>query len=240
MLFALVDDHAHIVVMVEPQRLRRVQGALSKVLNHRSAVPFAAPYVLPVTTRTHMVSLVGYCLTQFGHHGLPDDPATATGSCFPDLIGARRIPGLTLRIATALPRFRLREAYEAVGLAAAVMPADDAAARGLGPARLVDLLAQTFAVDPGFASNATAVVKARRVGARLAIDVGMRPRDISGPLGVTAIAAARLAARPVDLADLRAVRMRVALDIAAANPSRAPLVVREPAATPYVLHALPN
>ncbi len=227
-LFAIVDDHVHIVVIVTPERLARVQGALSRVLNNRSAAPFSAPFVRPVTTRSHMASLVAYCLKQFEHHGLADDPSIATGSCFPDLIGARRIPGLTLRISTALPRFQLREAHAAVGLSTAIVPADDTTVRGLGPRRLAQCVAHVFAVDPAFVGNTVAVVAARRVAVRLALQVGMRPRDIADALHITPIAAARLATRPVEEADLRAVRKRVALQDAAAARPRPPLFVREP------------
>ncbi|MSQ01336.1 MAG: hypothetical protein EXR71_05490 [Myxococcales bacterium] len=234
-LFAIVDDHVHIVLIVSPARLRRLQGALSKVVRNRAAVAVSPPYVRPVATRAHMVSLVGYCLSQFAHHGLAADPALATGSCFHDLVGARRLPGLSLQIATALPRFRLRDAYEAVGLAHEVAPAEDAELRRLGSARLAELVAETLGVGPGFVGNTACVATARRVASRLALDVGFRPRDIAEPLGITAVAAARLAGRPVENADLRAVRTRVALVAAAAARTSAPIVVREPSAAPYVV-----
>lgn len=233
-LFAIVDDHVHIVLILNPARLRRVQAALSKVLNNRSAAPFSSPYMRPVETRTHMNSLVAYCLNQFPHHGLADDPATATGSCFPDLIGARRLPGMNLQIATALPRFRQRDAYEAVGLAAEVVPAEDAELRHLGAARLAELVAETLGVGPGFVGNGASIATARRVAARLALDVGFRPRDIAEPLAITAIAAARLAIRPVEEADLRAVRKRVALLNAVAARTFTPGVVREPSRLRYL------
>ncbi|GDX82590.1 hypothetical protein LBMAG42_44010 [Deltaproteobacteria bacterium] len=238
-LFAIVDDHVHLVVIASPARLRRLQGALSKVLNNRSAAPFSPPFVKEVVTRSHMNALVGYCLNQFAHHGLADDPATATGSCFADLIGARRLPGLSLPISTALPRFRLRDAYEAVRLGDELGLADDAELRRLGAARLAELVAETLGVGPGFAGNKAGVAEARRVAARLALDAGFRPRDIAEPLGITAIASARLAARPVEEADLRAVRKRVTLIAAAAGRVRAPEVVRdvvrEPTPPPYLV-----
>lgn len=238
-LFALVDDHVHLVVITSPARLRRLQGALSKVLNNRSAAPFSPPFVKEVGTRSHMNALVGYCLNQFAHHGLADDPAIATGSCFPDLVGARRLPGLSLPISAALPRFRLRDAYEAVGLGDELVIADDAELRRLGAARLAELVAETLGVGPGFVGNKAGVAEARRVASRLALDAGFRPRDIAEPLGITAIAAARLATRPVEDADLRAVRKRVTLIAAAAARGRAPEaardLVREPAPPPYVV-----
>lgn len=232
-LFALVDDHVHIVLLVEPERLPRVQASLTKVLSSRSAVELAAPFLREVATRKHMTTLLGYCLNQFEHHGLADDPATATGSCFPDIVGARRLPGLTLQLGGALPRFRQREAYDVVRLAEKLVPASDADVRGLGPARLANLVAQTFAVGPGFIGRGGELVSTRRVAARLARDVGMRPRDLADALGITAHAANRLARAAVDDADLRAVRLRIALDLAASCRDRGIMVVREPAAPVY-------
>ncbi len=173
-----------------------------------------------------MASLVRYCLTQSAHHGLPDDPAIATGSCFPDLIGARRLPGLTLRVTTALPRFRLRDAYEAVGLASPLSPAGDAELRALGGTRLAELVSATLCTGPGFAGNHADVVRGRRVAAHLAQAVGLRPRDLALPLGITETAAARLSSRSVEKADLGAVRVRVALEGAVATRGRVALTVR--------------
>ncbi len=226
-LFALVDDHVHLVVIVDPVNRFRVQGALTKVLNHRSATPFGVPNVKPVESREHMKRLVGYLLTQNEHHGIPGDPATLTGSCFADLAGARRIPGMALRIGAALPRFRTREAYAVVGLADELTPATDEQVRGLGPHRLADFVAQTFAVGPALLGNTPTTARARRVCVRLGVDVGMRAADMALPLGITATAAARLAKRAVDDADLCAVRLRITLEFAAAGRPRRPNIVRE-------------
>jgi hypothetical protein len=234
-LFALVDDHVHAVVAVEPGGLRRVQASLSRVLSGRSAVPLAAPYAKPVVTRKHMETLVGYCLDQFTHHGLADDPASASGSCFPDLVGARVLPGLSLQITTVLPRFQLREAYAAVGLSQPLQPASHAEVRALGSARLVDLVAATFAVGPDLRGRRAEVVLVRRVTARLALDAGLRPRDLGEALGVCASTLNRLATAPVNDADLVAVRLRIALVRAVAE--RGPGLVRDSASSSYVAGA---
>lgn len=232
-LFALVDDHNHIVLRLDPSQLRYVQCAITNVLNRRSTARFLPPKVVPVETRQHTNRLVGYCLEQYEHHGLADDAAIATGSCFPDLAGARRVPGLNLRILGALPRFQLREAYAVVDIANELVPAADPVVRGLGPSRLAEAVANTFGIGPGFSGNATVVARARRVAVRLAVDVGMRASDLAEVLQVTATAAARLATRPVDPADLRAVRLRVALDLAAASRPPRPILVGEAAESRY-------
>ncbi len=232
-LFALVDDHAHVVVRVEPAKLSDLQGSLTRVLNSRSAAPFSPPFARPVTTRSHLESLVSYCLNQFEHHGLADDPATATGSCFPDLAGARRIPDFALQIVAALPRFRLRDAYTAVGLDTKLVPASDEEVRRLGPATLCEVVARTFAVGPDLSGNEAVVAQARRVAAKLARDTGLRPRDLAEALHTTGDAVARMAKRPVAEADLKAVRLRIALEQAAAT--RVPAVVSEPPPPAYIV-----
>lgn len=232
-LFAIVDDHVHIVAIVEPERLGRLRASVSRVLGARSAAPIASSRVTPVETRQHAENLVKYSLNQFEHHGLSDDPAVATGSCFPDIVGARRVPGLSLQLSAALPRFRKREAYAVVGIADELQPATDADVRGLGPVRLADLVAQTFAIAPGYVGNTPTVAMARRVAARLAADVGIRPCDIALPLGITPIAAARLVKRVVDEESIRAVRLRIALEFAASVRPAKPLVVSESDASAY-------
>lgn len=226
-LFAVVDDHVHLVLSLPPSPLHRLQASITKVLNHRSAVRFSPPFLRPVVTRTHLESLVGYCLNQTRHHGLAEDPAMATGSCFADLIGARRIPGLALPLPAVLPRFQMATAFAAVDLPVDLQAADAGALRHLGAARLAEVVAETLCVGPGFSGNAARVAEARRVAARLAIDVGFRPRDIAEPLEVTPIAVARLANRPVEEADLRSVRKRVALLAAVSGRRLSPELVRE-------------
>jgi len=236
-LFAVVDDHVHIVVALPPSRLGRVQASITKVLNSRAAVRFSSPFLRPVTTRSHLESLVGYCLTQARHHGLAEGGALAAGSCFADLIGARRVPGMALQLATVLPRFQLRSACEAVGLAEDPPLAGVAELRRLGAAQLAEVVAEALCIGPGFSGNTAGVAEARRVAARLALDAGFRARDIAEPLGVTPTAASRLAARPVDEADLRAVRKRVAVvhavsargALPAVAPGLPPLRPRAPA-----------
>lgn len=214
-LFALVDDHVHIVVYVDPVKLPMLVRSLSTVLTNRAAVPLAPTFVREVESRQHLRNLVDYCLTQISHHGLPWSAATDTGSCFPDLVGARRIPGMQLPIARALPRLRLREAYNVVGLPPeALEPASDDTLRALGAVRLAELTAETFALGPGLDGNEAAIANARKVFATLAVEAGFRLRDIAHALDVSPSAAARLVRRAVDAKDTRAVRLRVALEMA--------------------------
>ena len=214
-LFAIVDDHVHIIIVVEPDKLWVVQRALTMVLGNRSAVPLAPCFVKPVETRKHSEHLVKYCLTQNQHHGVGGHAATDTGSCFLDLVGARRIPKLNMPILRALPRFRLREVYAHVGLPQVELaPGDDGMIRALGMVRFAELAAEALCVGPGLGGNRAEVANARAVIAVIGAAAGFRADDIGHALGVVPAAARRLIARAVDAADVRAVRMRVALDVA--------------------------
>jgi REP element-mobilizing transposase RayT len=214
-LFALVDDHIHVVAIGEPRRLSRVQAALARALGGRAAAPLAPAFVRPVGTRSHLEWLVNYCLTQFEHHGITENAATATGSCFADLAGARLVTGLELPLKTVLPRFRVREAYVAIGLGSELAPMELPELRRLGAARLAELVADTYCVGPGLEGNAAGVVRARRALAQLGRDAGFRPGEIADAAGITAAAAGRLLARPVPEAELHAVRLRAAISITA-------------------------
>jgi hypothetical protein len=92
------------------------------VLRPLAAAPVEPARVREVDTRAHLEWLVRYVLTQGPHHGVAGHPALASGSCFQDLVAARRVDGLRLRIAEALPRLRRRTLYEAVGLPAVGLP----------------------------------------------------------------------------------------------------------------------
>lgn len=240
-LFAIVDDHLHLVIHVDPKKFGVVQRSLTKVLRRRAGAPLGRIDIRRVETRSHLNNLVGYCLKQPRHHGLRWDPATTTGSCFPDLVGARRIDGLTLPLSTVLPRFELRDAFAAVSLPGTrILPASDDALRALGPVRLAELTGDALACSTPFASNTPIDRRARRVFAALATAAGFTPRDIAHALTITHTAACRLAKLTVEPADEHVVRVRVSLETAAAArpiPEPAPnpraSVVSDPEPTFY-------
>ena len=91
-----------------------------------------------------------------------------------------------MRIAKALPRYRLRNLYAAVGLPlVALVPASDDDVRSLGAARLCQLVAESLTIGPELVGNAAEVAHARRITARLAGDCGLRARDVSHALGIS-------------------------------------------------------
>lgn len=213
-LFAVVDDHVHVVLVGELAQLIRVKTGLSRAFNARSVVRFDPPFVREVTTRAHLLSLVRYCLTQAEHHGIAGHPAVATGSCFADLVGARRVPGLSLPLSAVLPRLQRRELYEAVGFAGEIAPASPDALARLGAEGLCELVAATMCLPPGLRGNTGRVADARRLVARLAAAAGMRPTEAARALEITPTAAARLGERPVEAGLEQAAHQRLALELA--------------------------
>lgn len=219
-LFALVDDHVHVVVSCEEDRVGRLARAILLALRPLASVGIDPAHVRPVRDRGHMEWLVGYVLSQPTHHGLAEPPALTTGSCWPDLVGARRVPGMAMPILRPLPRFRLRDACRHVGLPEVELaPVSLDVVRAAGAARLVDTVADTLAVPPGLDGNVPAVVDARTAAAHLGADAGIHLVEMAHALRVGVDAARRMGARPRDEAVLRAARVHLALQ-AAASPRR--------------------
>jgi hypothetical protein len=225
-LFSVVDDHVHLVLLADPPRLGRLTRTLVLGLRAVAVAPVESARVRPVESRAHLESLVPYVLGQLAHHGLPGHPALWTGSCFTDLVGARRLPGLTLRLAEALPRLARARVLDAAGLPGRLPdPASDQALRAGGPARLAAALTAAHAVPADLAGNTSAVVTARRAFAQLGRACGMAPADVAWTLGVTPRAARRLLAPPAPEPLLHAARLRHALaeqlaDAPAPRPTR--------------------
>ena len=229
-LFAVVDDHAHAVARASAAEAGRLGRALRLSLGALSPEPIAPARVTPVEDRNHLESLVRYCLVQPSKHGIAVHPATWTGSCFPDLVGARRLAGFELAITTALPRFRTRSAYAHVGLPELrIGPAADAVLRGVGPQKLAALAAEAFGAGPELGARDLLSVRVREVVVKLGHEIGLRTGDVAEVLSLTPRGVQLALARdvgPGHRADARAVRTRVALDLAVAVAGpRAPVPV---------------
>ena len=214
LLFCVVDDHLHLVVASERARIGWLGRALVLGLRPIAAAAVEGARVRPVESRSHLESLVGYVLSQTGHHGLTEHPALWTGSCFQDLVGARWLPPLRVRerLAADLPRLSRDAVHQAVGLSGRpFVAADDAALRRGGAGRLVAAAAAALALPPGFAGKGAPLVLARRAVAWLGVGCGLTSGDLGFALGVTprAIRSLLAAAPPDEL--LRAVRRRHAL-----------------------------
>jgi hypothetical protein len=225
-LFSVVDDHVHVVALAERARVAKLGRALVLGLRPLAAAPVEPPRLRPVETRAHLESLVGYVLGQVAHHGLAEHPALWSGSCFQDLVGARWLPGLTLRLREALPRLTREAVFGAVGLTGgALTPADDAAVRAAGCVRLVAAAAAAHAVPAALAGNTPPVVAARRAVAQLARAAGRATADLVWALGLSRRAARRYQEPPAPPELLRAVRLRLGL-VERLTPSPAPVLQR--------------
>jgi hypothetical protein len=212
LLFAIVDDHLHLVVRCDVARRGRIECAVSLALRPLVSAPVGTPNVRPVLTRSHLRWLVTYLLTQARHHGLAAHPALATGACFQDLVGARVVHGISARpLREALPRLRCTELCEIVEVRPPVRLGDDAI-RSLGLGRLLQVASATLAAPPELAGRTALVVEARRLAAELACMVRVSRTEVCWALGLTRQGLHKLAGRPAAPAALAALRMRLALE----------------------------
>jgi hypothetical protein len=185
-LFSLVFEHGHILTFSSEQRLGLVRRTIRQVLQPVCAQPIEPLWHEAVDGRGHMQSLLRYLIAQPEHHRLEAHPALWSGSCFPDLVGARWVPGLRLRLSEALPGFRLRDAHDLVGLPPRrIEPADDDQIRALGAARLVSATAAALAIDPLLAGRRPIIVLARRLVLQLGRRLGLPWGELARSVPVT-------------------------------------------------------
>jgi REP element-mobilizing transposase RayT len=220
-LFAVVDEHVHLVVTAGEDEVGRLARATLLALRQVSSLPIDPARARPVRDRPHLESLVDYVLGQPGHHGIPVHPALWTGSCFPDLVGARVLPGFRDRLGDVLPRLPRQAVFRAAGLPPAIdlPPAGDDLVRSLGACRLRDAATAALAVGPQLAGRTTGVVLARAAACRIAQASGIARAEIVHALGLPLRTAQRLVHYPVEDSLLDAVRRRLALEeLAARHP----------------------
>lgn len=212
--FGFVDDHGHTVAFDEEQHIGRLSGSLQLALEAVAAQPLEEVWHDPVKDRAHLKSLLRYQFNQTFRHGVPCPPALWTGSSFLDVIGARVVEGLELRLFEALPRLVTEDVLPMAGLeAGAIRAASDATVRALGAERLKRASAAAFAVDPELQGNDRLTVNARRVVARLARSAEIAASDVMWVLDCSRSGVSRMARH--DLADDRwveAVRRRLTLE----------------------------
>lgn len=217
-LFCLVDDHAHVVVLCEPAAVRRIARSLHMTLSAQAAVPVLPAHVVPVEDRAHLLALAKYALTQVDHHALAPHPATWSGSCFADLVGARVLPGWRDNLREALPRFGVADATKLVGLQGYVPePVADAASKEIGVHRLVAAAADAAGADPALPGRTAEVVAARRCAIALARAADLGPTAIAEALALSPRGVAALGEAPAPEALVRAARVRIGIDLALAE-----------------------
>lgn len=211
-IFCIVDDHVHVVVVCVEEQLPRLRTALWHALEPLTDVPLSRPFPKPVESRLHLERLVRYCLTQTDHHGLSESLLLYSGSCYQDLVGAWLVEGWQTRLFRALPRWREADLHRIVGLSPpGLRPASDDAIRAAGAAQVAFAASMSAAADPRMRGNGARVVLARSVAARLASAVGIGRAEMSWALDVTPRALRRIEERPVDPRQTEAARRCIAL-----------------------------
>lgn len=213
LLFSLADDHLH--TANRSQHPGRVADSYHRVLrSRRPDLELKPPHLEPVATRSYLRWLVDYLVLQPARHGLPGHPALWTGSCFQDLVGARLLPGFDpAGLRAELPRLRLRDLFESLGLAPAPLePAGDERLFRAGPARLVEAATAVHAASPRLQDRSLPTVQARALAVRLGLQVGFPSAVLARLLGVGPRAVRLLRAHEVDPRAILALRRRVDLE----------------------------
>lgn len=116
LLFCVMPDHVHLVLLCNRDRAGRIAQAANLALARIAGPGMQPAHIRAVEDASHPASLLPYVLRQLGHHGLPGHAALWDGSVFQDLIGARLLGGFRANLVRAQPTFRLRDALAAVGL----------------------------------------------------------------------------------------------------------------------------
>lgn len=214
LLFAVVDDHVHVVLYGERAAVGAIVSGLSRALAAVVAVELQPARIRPIADRAHLRSLVGYLAGQPARHGI----ASWEGSCLLDLLGARRIGFDAGPIAEALPR----EAIAALALRGAgfdvdaILPASDALVRTHGPVRgYRSALAVAGLAARGPRSWRRPEID--RAWRRLAAEVGFH-LDARDAAGISARNWQRIALEPFDSTLVNAIRRRIAFE--ALQPAR--------------------
>jgi hypothetical protein len=224
-MFCIVDDHLHLVLVGSRARAGRLGRAISLALRPLAAGPMQPAFRRPVVERHHLETLVDYALGQPVRHGLPGHPALWTGSSYLDLVGARYLPGLELRLREVLPRLTRGRLHASVGIGREpVRPASLADIRRLGAYALPAAAAAALAAPDGLGGNERPARTARLAVVRLGRTAGIRPSEIADAIGIRPRSARKLAHRPVDARAVHAIRLRLALEarVAGLGPVRSP------------------
>ena len=175
-LFCVVDDHVHLLLVAERAGLRL--GGLLRAL--RARVDVDAPRIRPVRDRRHLETLVCYVLTRPEHHGLRGKCTQWPGSCYQDLAGARLLDGYDpAALWEWLPRWQLRRVARLLGTSPPTPRSD------LSGVSLTELWeAARFAYATDGRGRTPPAVDSRRVAARLGRSAGFEPAEIARTLGV--------------------------------------------------------
>jgi len=224
-LFAVTPKGVHLVVVADARRAGRISAATALTVRPLVAARLRPTYRQQVRSRRHMLWYVDHLLSAgLEQEGVEAHPALWSGSCFPELIGARIVDGLVLQLGLVLPQYRTRSAFAAVGLSRdqPLAPLAPPWLRAAGAERIVTAVAAALAIrppkppsemtEPAFPDNTEVMIMARRAAARLATIAGLAWSDVAWGLGISERSARRLAGRPVDWRLVNAAGTRLALE----------------------------
>jgi len=212
-MFCVAGDHVHLVLAGSRREAGHCVSGLVRALVHvPPGAAFEPSRVRPVADERHLVTLVDYVLAQPFRHRLSATPAAWTGSCFQDLVGARRLPGYDGGLLRqALPLWRSEESLEAVCLPALPTPLSEERLAGTGLARILTAAGAAFAAPPGLRGQSTPSVRAKRVAATLALAAGYPAAAVASRLGCSRPQVRRLVRRRAPGEDLVVVRRQLDL-----------------------------
>ena len=216
-LFILVGDHLHVIVLCGDADVGRIRRALELGLRAICDRPLAPPRTRRVEDRRHLDNSVGYLLNQTKRHRIATHPALWSGSCFADLVGARRIPNIHLAIFELLPRLNVSDVYGSVGLEPPALPTADEV-RAVSASRLVTAAHAALGVVPGTSTPRGDCHLARQAGAWIGHRAGIARSELRWALGCSSRTLQRLIAQPPPVDVQRATLLQLALAEAASTP----------------------
>jgi hypothetical protein len=224
-LFGLVAEHLHLVALLSRVAAGRLAQSVIVSLSSITATRLAPSFIKSVVTRAHLRWLPRYLLEQPREHGMRGHPALWVGSCYPELVGARKIEGLALCMEKALPDFSPAAASRIVGLPErALVPADRDTLRRVGVHRIATAAAAAVGVDPSLVGKTPRTLRARRAAAQLAESVGLRIGELQESLHLCPRTGWRLRQPPADPALLVTIARRIALEELVRSEARPQIV----------------
>ncbi len=209
--FCVVDDHLHVLVVCSRERAGKLRRAIVMGLRPVAGLGFEDTYIKPVETRAHLKSLVAYCIEQPKRYGLGVPSAVWSGSCFSELVGARRIDGLLLRVAEVLPRYRVADAWLAADVRGGIPPVPEERLPGIALTALRGAASFATCAHPRLVGRSKRETDARAEVVQLGKPAGFRKDVIASFLGISGEAVRLLGHRSLDEGLLSATRLRLAI-----------------------------
>jgi hypothetical protein len=213
LLFRLRDGQLDVALSCSTERIGSTSSALTRSLASQLGHPADPPYRREIRTRAHLIWLLEHLLSEHDDEPLAGHPALRTGSCFPDLVGVRRIPGIHLTLHEHLPRLHLDQINALVGLPpGSPPPYDTAQLRACGTVRLARTAATVCCAPPNLFGRSRPVVTARAVTAALARHNRINTIDVAWALRLNDRTVRRLGAECRDHETMEAVRRYLSLE----------------------------